>query len=93
MRWLRLVFEKSIQEDKKQHFLVCFILMLGFLPYMSIIYSVIITLAIGFLKEIWDIYFGTGFCWFDMSANILGILGALGYSKLIGFILSIGFGV
>ena len=93
MRWLRLVLEKSNQEDKQRHFFVCFILMLGFLPHTNVIFSVMITLVIGFLKEIWDVYFGTGFCWFDMSANVLGVLGALVYSKLIGFILSVGLGV
>ena len=89
MRWLQLILEKSIQTDKQRHFIVCFIFTLGFLPHIGVNYAVVITLVIGFLKEIWDIYYGSGFCWFDMIANILGIMGALAYSKFIGLLLSI----
>ena len=89
MRWLQLILEKSVQEDKQQHFIVCFILTLGFLPYIGVIYTIVITLVIGFLKEIWDIYYGSGFCWFDMTANLLGIIAALACSNIIGLLLSI----
>jgi hypothetical protein len=60
--------------DKVQHFLVCFLLTYLFNCLFSLIISSLIVLVIGILKEIYDKYFGSGFCWKDLLADILGIL-------------------
>ena len=33
-------------------------------------------LATGLGKEIWDACYGSGFCWYDMLGNAIGIAGA-----------------
>lgn len=32
------------------------------------------TLLVGWLKELYDARFGTGYCWFDIAANTVGAL-------------------
>jgi len=65
------------EEDKQQHFLYSLgILLLSYCVF-SLISSLIITLLIGLGKEIWDHYYGTGFCWWDLLANMLGIFTGL----------------
>jgi len=44
-----------------------------------------IVTAIGLAKELWDRRYGTGFCWYDMLANALGM--ATGLILLIPFTL------
>jgi hypothetical protein len=69
------------QTDKYQHILASFMIMLlGFL-FMSITLSIILTLLVGFSKEIWDKYYGSGFCWYDMLANVIGIVMAFVFYK------------
>lgn len=41
------------------------------LPLMA---GILITLAVGLLKELWDHYYGSGFCWADLVANKIGIV-------------------
>lgn len=66
------------QRDKQQHFLVSFfLLLLLFSISKSIVLSLIVSVLIGLIKEVWDHFQGTGFCWWDMTANIFGILLAL----------------
>jgi len=65
------------QEDKRQHFIYSLVIMLGLQCVLSLALALLITLLIGLLKEIWDHYFGSGFCWQDMKANLLGIVAAL----------------
>jgi len=65
----------QIQLDKKLHFVISLLLVfIFFLLTQNIILSANITLLIGFLKEIYDKYFGTGFSWADIIANIIGIV-------------------
>ena len=70
---LRLLVLKLGEEDKRKHFWVCFCLQFLFLPWLSVGLSIILTLLIGTLKECWDQRYGSGFCWYDMLANTLGI--------------------
>lgn len=66
-------FEKLRESDKIKHFWVCFSLQCFFLLWLPMLFSVCVTLLIGILKECWDQYYGSGFCWYDMAANILGV--------------------
>jgi len=65
------------QQDKQQHYAVCLLLTLVSLPYLGLIASTLLTFTVGLTKEIWDEYYGTGFCWYDMLANFMGWLSAL----------------
>lgn len=65
---------KLREHDKRQHFWVCFLLQALFLPWLSILLSVLLALLIGTGKECWDQLYGSGFCWYDMLANVLGII-------------------
>ena len=64
---------KLKESDKLKHFWVCFFLQIAFLPWLSVLASIGLALLIGILKECWDQRYGSGFCWYDMLANILGI--------------------
>ena len=66
-----------IQDDKQKHFMVCFVLTIVSLPFIGLIYSILFASLVGLFKEIWDHYYGSGFCWYDMLANGLGIILAL----------------
>jgi len=70
---LRLLVLKLGEEDKRKHFWVCFFLQFLFLPGLSAGLSIILILLIGTLKECWDQRYGSGFCWYDMLANTLGM--------------------
>ena len=65
------------QQDKQQHYAVCFLLTLVSLPSLGVILATLLTFTVGLSKEIWDKYYGSGFCWYDMLANFLGWLSAL----------------
>jgi len=66
--------EKMLEEDKKQHFIYSFFILLACFLVMTLLWSVIVTALIGLAKEIWDHYYGSGFCWWDLLANALGMI-------------------
>ena len=68
------VGDKLREQDKLKHFSVCFLLQWVFLPWMSVVASIIATSLIGLAKELWDQRYGSGFCWYDMMGNTLGII-------------------
>ena len=68
----------KIQQDKILHFLVSFSLVIFLNLLLGLIPSIIISFIIGLLKEIYDKYFGSGFCWKDLLADFIGILIAMG---------------
>ena len=71
----QLLLAKSREEDKQQHFYYSmFIFLVGFLMLPGVLSSVLGAFLVGLGKEIWDHYFGSGFCWYDMLANQLGIV-------------------
>jgi hypothetical protein len=64
---------KLNQADKQQHFWYSFFILFSlYLFGQSVQFALAITLFIGLCKEIWDHCYGSGFCWFDMIANITG---------------------
>ncbi|MDD2809709.1 hypothetical protein [Rhodoferax sp.] len=73
-RKLRL---KLKEEDKVKHIAWSFWITAFGLIFLSAHASVLVAFIIGFAKEVWDHFFGSGFCWFDMLGNIVGIVFAL----------------
>lgn len=71
------------ETDKQQHILVSCIIMMACLVFMTFIPSFIVTFAIGIAKEIWDKIYGTGFCWYDMLGNMVGIVVAIALYPII----------
>jgi hypothetical protein len=65
------------ETDKQQHFGYSLILLLLAAIWLHTWQAVVLVLLVGLLKEIWDHYWGSGFCWIDMAANGLGVVVAL----------------
>lgn len=80
---LRLMREKIRERDKQQHFVYSLgIFVAAFLVLPSLQLSGLVVFFTGLGKEIWDHYFGSGFCLYDMIANGLGI--AAGWALCFG---------
>ena len=71
------------QEDKQQHIIVSCMLMLASLLYLGLLQSVMLVFTIGIVKEIWDKSYGSGFCWYDILGNVLGIMCGIGLNQII----------
>jgi len=67
------MYQLIVQRDKQQHIAVCFCLLLVFSYLVPLWLAILLVLLIGLGKELWDKYYGTGFCWYDMQANIVGM--------------------
>ena len=65
--WLRMV-----EEDKAQHIIIAYMTVLGMQFLVPTGEAILIVLLFGLLKEFWDLWMGTGFCWYDVLANTLG---------------------
>jgi hypothetical protein len=87
------ILEKIYEIDKQKHIAVSFILMMISLCFFSIVPSIIFTITIGLAKEIWDKNYGSGFCWYDMLANGLGVVIALILFELYAEINRYGFSI
>lgn len=61
------------EEDKQKHFWLSFALVAMFYPWVNLAWAALMVLLLGLLKELVDHRFGTGFCWYDMGANGLGL--------------------
>lgn len=61
------------QRDKQQHVICSFVIYLIAGVFVSVGSALALTLFVGLLKEIWDEYFGTGFCYFDLLSNCIGV--------------------
>lgn len=62
------------EEDKHQHFWASLALILvPFSLWQNMLGVTLVALLVGLLKEVWDHFYGSGFCWFDMAANLLGM--------------------
>jgi len=71
--FVRHMQERIREEDKQQHFLYSLAILLLSYCVFSLTFSLVVTLLIGLGKEIWDHYYGSGFCYWDLLANVLGI--------------------
>ncbi len=66
--------ERMHQEDKVKHIICAFLVVLLLLPVVSAWWAGAAVFTVGILKEVWDSVSGTGFCWYDIAANVIGIL-------------------
>ena len=64
------------EEDKRKHIFWSFLLMLSAALAWPPAVAVALVFALGLVKEGWDYRWGSGFCWWDILANTLGIAGA-----------------
>ncbi|HCO61629.1 MAG TPA: hypothetical protein DIT58_15730 [Porticoccaceae bacterium] len=68
------------EEDKKKHFWLSFALVPAIYPWTSLAFATVVVLLLGLLKECYDHRFGTGFCWYDMSANGMGVSAGVAFA-------------
>lgn len=68
---------KLREEDKRLHMIWSFWLLLAAQFLWPAPWAFAVVFLIGFAKECWDSRFGSGFCFFDMFANIVGSSAAL----------------
>ncbi|WP_310610301.1 hypothetical protein [Limnohabitans sp.] len=62
-----------VQRDKQQHVVCSFLIYLIAGVVVPVGVALVFTLFIGLLKEVWDKYFGTGFCYYDLLSNCIGV--------------------
>lgn len=63
----------TIQTDKIYHFLACFSLTY-ILGNFDMLFSICVVMIVSMLKEIYDEFFGNGWSWGDIVADIFGIV-------------------
>jgi hypothetical protein len=73
---------KLLEEDKIKHMAWSFCLTLMALAVLSPVLAFGAVFLIGLAKECWDHFYGSGFCWFDMMGNLIGIAAALALGSL-----------
>jgi hypothetical protein len=64
------------KEDKIKHMTWSFWLAFVGMVFFSTFVAIAIVFLIGLLKEIWDKYYGSGFCYYDLIGNTMGITAA-----------------
>lgn len=69
----RLFYIKMGQEDKLLHINYSAAIMFLSALLLPLTYAFLLTVLVGLGKEIWDHYFGSGFCLYDMAANFIGM--------------------
>lgn len=75
--FLKVLFGKlQKEEDKHLHMMWSFGLMMVAQLLWPAMWAFVAVFSIGIFKEFWDSRFGSGFCMFDVFANILGIFSA-----------------
>jgi hypothetical protein len=72
---------KFQEEDKRLHFSWSFWLTLAANVLWPSHWAIPAVFMIGLSKELWDLKFGSGFCIFDLLANVLGIFAATVLAK------------
>ena len=68
---------KLREEDKIKHIAWRFCLTLGALAFLSPVLAFGAVFLLGLAKEWWDKYYGSGFCFYDITGNLIGILAGL----------------
>lgn len=66
------IWSRMVEEDKAQHIIFAYMAVVGLQFLVPSGQAVLVVLLIGLLKEFWDLWMGTGFCWYDVLANTLG---------------------
>ena len=62
------------QEDKAQHIICAFMSVLVLQLFLPMWQAAVAVFVAGLVKEAWDFAVGTGFCWYDITANTVGIV-------------------
>jgi len=71
--FINLLKRRALERDKQQHLALSYgLVVVFFFIVPSLPAAAACTLALGLCKEVWDTYYGSGFCWYDMLANALG---------------------
>jgi hypothetical protein len=68
---------KLREEDKIKHVVWSFCMTLIALGVLSPVLAFGTVFLLGLAKECWDKYYGSGFCFYDVTGNLIGILGGL----------------
>jgi hypothetical protein len=72
------LFTKMMEKDKLQHMRWSFVLVLISNWWWPLAWATIAVFVVGLAKEIWDARYGSGFCFYDLLGNLIGIgLGCL----------------
>ena len=69
----RKISNKLKEEDKILHIKYSAGILLVLSLFLAILPALFLTFLIGLGKECWDHFYGSGFCLYDMLANIVGI--------------------
>ena len=71
--FINLLKRRALERDKQQHLALSYgLVVVFFFITTSLPAAATCTLALGLCKEVWDKYYGSGFCWYDMLANAVG---------------------
>jgi len=72
------------QHDKQQHVVCSFVIYLFACALAPASVALALTLFIGLMKEVWDKYYGTGFCYYDLLSNCIGV----GLAMPVGYLIN-----
>jgi len=70
---LNTFYDEMGQMDKLLHIQYSAAILLCLSLFFPLTVALVLTFLIGLGKEIWDRYYGSGFCFYDMAANLIGI--------------------
>ena len=70
--WLAIFPVKLREEDKIQHMVWSFWMTAAALVVVSAPLAFLLVFLLGLAKELWDFRYGSGFCVFDMTGNLIG---------------------
>jgi hypothetical protein len=85
---LQFLAVKLREEDKIKHMVWSFWLTLAALIVLSPALAFGAVFLLGLAKEWWDKYYGSGFCFYDMTGNLIGSLAGLFCAYVLRFLLS-----
>jgi hypothetical protein len=88
---LQCLAVKLREEDKIKHMVWSFWLTLGALIVLSPALAFGAVFLLGLAKEWWDKYYGSGFCFYDITGNLIGSLAGLLCAYVLSFLLSVLF--
>jgi len=76
-QFFQLLSGKLREEDKVKHMVWSFWMTLAALLLWSAPLAFAVVFFLGLAKECWDFRYGSGFCWFDMTGNLIGSVAGL----------------
>ena len=80
------ISKKMTESDKILHIKYSAAIMLASYVVLPMMYAIFFTFLVGLLKECWDHYYGSGFCCYDMLANLIGMLSSVFLLNILVFI-------